>query len=289
MPRSDIPFNADDAHAFLPWIIGIMACMATLLLCLGVTVGGWIIDHHNVYANSFTVTLPVANDDHPAKTSDVQKALQIIPGVSNVNRVSENRLREMLKPWIGNSDGTLDLPLPTVFDVTLRSAAAVNYDAVQKQIAAITPGAEVDGHERWIASFANFSAVAQSIVAGLAMVIICGLGLIIAFTCRAALKLHGRTVQLLHSIGAEDNYIMRQFQREAVKLALYGAAPGALAAGLVYWGAGIYVASLRASLLPALPMTMTHLALILLMPPCCGGVAWTAARLSVIRQLREVL
>lgn len=289
MPRSDIPFNTDDAHAFLPWIIGIMACMATLLLCLGLTAGGWIIDRHHTYANSFTVTLPAPRDDHAAKSSEVEKTLKALPGVADVNHVSESHLRDMLKPWLGSSNDTPDLPLPVVFDVTLRTGAHVDYKAVQKEVSAIVPGVEVDGHERWVSSFSSFSAAAQSIVAGLAIIIIGGLGLIIAFTSRAALKLHGRTVQLLHAIGAEDIYIMRQFQREAVKLALYGALPGVIAAGLVYWGAGIYITSLQASLLPALPITASHLALLVLMPVCCSAVAWAAARLSVIRQLRRVL
>ena len=44
------------------------------------------------------------------------------------------------------------------------------------------------------------------------------------YVSRAALKLHSRTVSLLHSIGAEDHYITWQFQQEAFLLVLKGTA-----------------------------------------------------------------
>ena len=71
--RTDIPFSGDDAHAFLPWVIGIMACLAALLLCLGLSFGGWIIENRGTYANSFTVDIPAAGDDLPEQISEIKK------------------------------------------------------------------------------------------------------------------------------------------------------------------------------------------------------------------------
>src|SRR6185295_7663534 len=150
-------------------------------------------------------------------------------------------------------------------------------------------GVEVDAHERWIASFSDFSAAMQLLIAMLAAIIVGGMSLMIAFTSRASLKLHAKTVHLLHSIGAEDEYITRQFQHEALLLTLRGAVPGCIAAGFAYWIAGSYMASLPSSMLPSLAITVPHLGLLVLMPVLCGLVAWMAARLSVIKQLQRVL
>src|SRR5256885_381801 len=107
MKRSDIPFNADDAHAFLPWVIGIMVCMATLLLCLELTLGSWIIDRSATYANNFTVNVPAGGDDMPAKLSRIHDALEKIRGVTDVSQVSDSKLRDMLKPWLGSGETVL--------------------------------------------------------------------------------------------------------------------------------------------------------------------------------------
>jgi len=289
MSQSDIYFAGDDAHAFLPWIIGIMAAMATLLLCLGITVGSWVVGHSDNYANNFTVNIPASVENLSEKLPRVLDTLQKMHGVTNITQISEKNLRAMLKPWLGSSDETDALPLPTVFDITTAPASAMDYKKVQTTLDAIAEGTEVDAHELWVANFLNFSAALRSLMTILATLIIGGLALMIAFTCRASLKLHSRTVALLHSIGAEDNYIMQQFQREAFLVTLRGTVPGCVAAGLTYWAAGIYMASLQSSIIPSFSMSFSHLALLLLMPLICGVIAVGAARLSVIQQLQRVL
>lgn len=289
MFRSDIYFAADDAHAFLPWVIGIMACLATLLLCLGLTAGGWIVDRHAAYSNSFTVDIPAATDGLADKAAKVKAELEDIPGVTSVTQVSESRLKEMLRPWLGNGDAVENLPLPVVLDGATDGVSSLDYKAIQSRLTDIVSGVEVDAHERWIASFSDFTAAMQWLIATLAAVIVGGMSLMIAFTSRASLKLHSKTVHLLHSIGAEDGYITRQFQREALMLTLRGAVPGCVAAGIAYWAAGMYMAQLPSSILPLLTITPPHLGLLVVMPLLCGGVAWLAARISVIRQLQCVL
>jgi len=287
--RSDIHFSGDDAHAFLPWVIGIMACMATLLLCLGVTVSGWIVDRSGTYSNSFTVNIPASVEALPEKMPKIRDTLMHVPGVTGVTQVSEEKLRAMLKPWLGSSDAVDALPLPTVLDILTSPAAVIDYKTVQSSLATIAPGTEIDAHELWVASFSHFSEAVRSLMTLLATLIIGGLGLMIAFMCRASLKLHARTVNLLHSIGAEDNYIMRQFQTEAFWVTLRGTVPGCLVAGKFYWGAGLYMTSLQSSILPPFSIQLSHLVLVILMPLACGFVAWMAARISVVNQLQRSL
>jgi cell division protein FtsX len=140
-----------------------------------------------------------------------------------------------------------------------------------------------------VASFSDFSAAIGALMGILASLIIGGLALMIAFMCRASLKLHGRTVSLLHSIGAEDVYIMRQFQHEAFWVTLRGTIPGCILAILTYWAAGYYMSLLASSMLPSLGFKIGHFILLVLMPLACAGVAWLTARVSVIRQLQRTL
>ena len=287
--RTDIHFSGDDAHAFLPWVVGIMAWLATLMLCFGISVGGWITDRSGSYANNFTVNIPSTIDDLPARTMKVIGILEKVPGVESVKQESEESLRDLLKPWLGNHEAVDALPLPIVIEVAVRENAEINTDELEKSLLQIAPGTELDTHEQWMANFMQFSAAVRTIMALLASLVITGLGLMIAFMCRASLKLHARTVNLLHSIGAEDIYIARQFQVEASLITFRGTLPGCLLAGVFYWLTGIYMASLQSTLLPAFAMTFTHIFLCIAMPVACGFVAWAAARISVLKQLQRVL
>ena len=50
--------------------------------------------------------------------------------------------------------------------------------------------------------------------------------LTVIFTTRAGLAVHHAVVEVLHLIGARDGYIARQFQRQALRLALRGGIVG---------------------------------------------------------------
>ena len=205
-----------------------MACMATLLLGLGVTVGGWVVERGGSYTSSFTVNVPANTEGMSDKLGDVLAALKKTHGVTDIAQTSEEKLRDMLRPWLGNSEAVDALPLPIVLDITT-DGTPIDYKVLQSILSHIADGTEVDAHELWVASFIHFSYAVRTLLAMLATLIVGGLGLMIAFTSRASLKLHARTVNLLHSIGAEDDYIMRQFQHESPFLVtLRGTVPGCL-------------------------------------------------------------
>lgn len=289
MTKPDINFSKDDSHAFLPWVIGVMVGLATLLLCLGLTVDSWIIDRNENYDNRFTITIPANTKKLDTKLKLMRETLESTASVSLVEEVSTKRILGMLESWVGNIKSADNLPLPTVLDVTATNGHSINYDELQSKLAIIAPGTLISSHERWITSFSQFSSALEALIAILAVLIIVSLALTIAFTSRASLKLHAKTVGLLHSIGAEDGYISRQFQQDACKLTLYGTIPGCLIAGAAYWCTGFYMASLKTSMLPSLSMTTPHLALLIIMPLACASVAWIAARTSVLQQLNHKL
>jgi cell division transport system permease protein len=289
---SDIYFKADDSHRFLPWLIGIITALATLLLCASITLGGWISHTGSRYGQSFTVNLPAGDHATPETIEKIEAALEKHPAVRDVARIDEAQLRDMLKPWLGNNSAADDLPLPVVLDVTLKAGTtntAINYEAMQKDLSAIAPEIEIDAHERWVAAFSDFSAAAQWVIMLLSASLATAMVMMIAFTSRASLKLHSKTVQLLHSIGAEDRYVARQFQNEAMRLTLYGALGGSAAAAAVYLLAGLYLSSLPSAAMPVLAITLAHVQLLLFIPLGCAAVAWLVARRSVLNLLQQTL
>lgn len=289
MTRYDIPFSGDDTHRFLPWLIGLMVGMATLLLCIGASINGWVVDSNSNYVHSFTVDMP-AQEGADAKAAKLMDILKAIEGVASISRLGDEHMRQMLSPWFGGGEVVQDLPLPTVFDVRLKEGApALDYGKLQTQLAAIAAGTQVDARERWVASFSEFSEALRALVSALALTIVLVMSMTISFAARASLHSHGRTVALLHSMGAEDSYIARQFQREAFCLTLRGAAVGCVIAAMLYLLAGYYVSSLQVAALPSLAMHLSHYLLLVLMPLGCALVAWLAASLTVRHQLQKVL
>jgi cell division transport system permease protein len=287
LKRPDIPFSADDAHRFMPWLIAMMAGLATFFLALGLSVNHWVGDRHVEYSRSFTVNIP-AHENQADRVAKVQNVLSKTPGVTQITQIPDYKIKEMLKPWLGNSPID-DLPLPAVLDVTLAQNARINPSGLQKGLSTLVPDIEVDAHERWMQTFSQFSAAIRTVTLVLALLVIGGMAVTIAFTSRAALKLHSKTVHLLHTIGAEDSYIMRQFQQEAVRITLPGAMAGVACAAILYSSLSKYIASLKISLVPPLALSTSHMALFILLPIICAAAAWIVARVSIALQLQRTL
>ncbi len=290
--RVDIAFSSDDSHRFLPWLIGMMVALAALLLCFVVTINGWVIERHGDYTNNITVNIPVIDSEHVPSDEAINKiidTLQKSQGVAMVTRVEPEKLQKMLVPWLGETMASAELPLPIVLDVTLKNGVTVDVHKLQDALAQLIANTEVDTHEAWVTAFISFSTAIRTVITMFAVLIVVSIGLMIAFTSRASLRLHSKAVHLLHSVGAEDNYIARQFQQEACSLTMRGAGAGCIIAAIGFWGMGQYMQSLGNSSIPSLAMSQTHFILLIIVALSCGLVAWATARISVMKQLRQML
>jgi cell division transport system permease protein len=287
--KSDIYFAADDAQTFLPWLAGIMIFLAALLLCLGLSVSGWVHERNDRFSNRFTVHVPAQSQPGDAALAKLITLLEAEPGVASVRRLEKAELQAMLEPWLGESAHMDELPLPAIFEATLDGRNTPDYPALENRLRELSPQAEVDAQERWVAAFAAFTRAMQSLTLMLALLMVCGVAMVIAFMSRAALRLHQKTVQLLHSVGAEDRYIARQFQIQALRLLLPAALAGCVLAAGIYLGMGAYVASLGGAIMPTLAFTSGHVALLLALPPACLALGWLVSRRVVVRQLERTL
>lgn len=287
--RGDIDFSRDDIHRFLPWLVAVMACLTTLLLCISISIGGWIENRHQSYAANFTVNIPAARSDDKT-VAEVITLIKNTPQVKQVKPISEQDLKAVMQDWLGSSDIS-QLPMPTVLEVTIEQDAADNFDhaALAKKIRALASGSQIDAHETWVKSFASFSAVLSGVLFSLSAIIMIAMAAAVIFSARTALRLHARTVSLLHSIGAEDSYISRQFQRDTLRTTLPGLTLGTAAAAILYWAGGAYAASLPASVMPSLAIHAGHIALFILLPITCALAASFVARLAVLKQLKRTL
>ncbi len=287
--KSDFTFAKDDAQRFLPWHIGIMVALATLLLALVLSLGSWVGTHRQDYIGAVSVIIPGSLEKLDEKTSRVKAALGKDKAVLEVKQVTERELRGLLSPWIGDGDALFDMALPVVLEITLHEGTQLDAAAMKSSLAAIDPMIELDTHNSWAEVFAAFINILQWLAVLLVATILGAMTLMITFSARASLHLHERTVSLLHGMGAEDGYIASQFQYEHFKISLKAAAIGVAAAALGFWALGRAVAAINTPILPSFGFAMPHVALMLVMPLACGMIVLLATRYSVLAQLRKTL
>lgn len=289
---SDILFARDDANRFLPWILALMVALSAFALCLGVTLGQWISNHQLVYGQDVSLIIPPQPESMRDDVNNLIAYLQKAPGIAKVRVLENQEVLNMVQPWLGNDAAIKDLPLPTMADVTLSSTQAAGNAEIKtlgEKLNSMLPGTQLDTHESWVRKFGEFTAALRALAYSVAVFILVALAAMIIFTSQTALKLHRRPVELLHSIGADDSYIARQFQWNSTLIMLQGAIPGTLLGGVLYLALGYYAGSLDTPLMPQMKLSLAHAAIAFGLPIACSLLGLFSSRFAVLRELHRVL
>ena len=284
---SDIPFARDDAHRLLPAMIACLVGFAALLLATALSLNHALDSQAQHVAGVMQVEVP---SGAPLGTVEkVAAQLRKTAGVENVDIMSRSEMESLLKPWLGSDFSLNSLPLPTLLQVkTSTNANAVNIPSLRKTLATIGDGIEIADRSPWASQLSSALNLLQALVvlvAGLLLVCVVGMVVLVA---RTNLKLHFKTVGLLHMFGATDSYILRQFQWNSAWLAARGAGAGVAFAVAIFLTAAILSARLQSPVIPVVHFTLLHGLEFLLLPLFTAFVALAATRVTVKSMLRHM-
>ena len=283
-----LPLGRHSPALVLALVLGLMAylgsCTGLGLIAIGDGLRG------REASSAGAVTLQVPADASAARLSTVLALLRQTRGIVGVRLLEPAETARLVEPWLGPSIAIDRLPVPRLIDVRVDGDAAADLVDLRQKLAAILPDARLEQHGLPGADFRSaalrLTGVLIAFFAVVLMVAIFSAG----WTARSAARLDRGAIELLHMLGAADNYIARPFQAQALRLGLLGGGAGALAAALTMVALGDAGPALH---LPP-SITADQLAdwrvwLILIGAAiAAGGIAMAAARLAVMRQLARM-
>lgn len=294
--RSDLPLNRDATARFLPWIIGFMVYLCALAVAAALMVDRMSDHWRQGLVGNLTVELPFAPDlGVGARAELLDRALDIItatPGITGAAVLDDAQIADLLRPWLGVDAGTLDIPLPTMIAVTRHPEAPVDLAELQRRLAAVAAGAQVEDHAEWINDALGFLRSLQILAAALSALALGVAAMTVVFVTRTGLAIHRSVIAIVHVIGAPDAYIAQQFQAQSLRLGILGGVIGVGLAALTILGldrlmtggaAGQSGIGLDFRLLP------WQWVLLALLPLAVALIAMITARLTVLRTLGRLL
>ncbi len=292
----EVPLKRSGADRFVPWLIAPMAYLATLSLAAVMTAAA-LIDGWDVgLTGSLTIQIQAAktggDEEHAISTGEALAVLRDWPGVADAVPIDRPVVAELLGPWLGEDLPIDQLPLPTLIDVTLSGDPPVDLPALSAALDDAAEGVTVDDHGTWLS---DLKAVANTVLlfASLLMLLI-SLSAVatVVFVTRAGLAIHRNVIDLLHTIGATDSYVARQFEWYAFALGLRGAVIGFVLAVatlvVMYRVAGVAGEAGAGSLLSMPALTQAQWASLILVPVAAILLAAITARATVLRTLARL-
>ncbi|MCX8506809.1 MAG: hypothetical protein ORN98_09385 [Alphaproteobacteria bacterium] len=125
----------------------------------------------------------------------------------------------------------LDLPIPRLIDVTL-DADQFDGEKFRQNLATKLPGASFDDHISWLSGLMTMAHSLQ-ILSFLVVILVGGVAILtVSFTTHSGMEIHRDVIDVLHMMGAQDQFIADKFVRYQAGLALRGA----------LWGEGLALA-----------------------------------------------
>ncbi|MDP6927283.1 MAG: cell division protein [Rhodospirillales bacterium] len=289
--QSEIALDKDDSNRFLPWLITFMVFLAALsvagIMILDTITGNFSQD----IRDTMTVQIPAA-ESTVADQQLVSTALGLLRktgGVERAEGIDRKEVVDLLEPWLGTAAGSDGLPLPLIIDVSVDRSTGLDAekisDLLNKQLAGVT----VDDHSIWLKGLVSTLHSVKIV----AMVIISLIALVTAgtviFATRTGLGLHKGTIDVLHSVGARDTYIARQFAFRALVTGLQGGVFGIIIAVPVLYFLVFITDRLDSRLLPAIELNFSIWISIGLLAPAVALIAMFTARITVMRTLARMV
>ena len=257
------------ADRLLPALVGAMALLAALGLASAEGAGRLAERWQAAAAGQLLLQLPPDAD-----AASIAGELSALPGTAEAVLVPEERLRQLIAPWLGEVPG---LPLPHMIAITLRPDA--DQTAFLEAVQAI-PGAQLETQGAAVRQALRLAEVMQAL--SMAMLAVVGLvgAALVAVATRAGIAARRETILILHELGARDADIAGRFARRLAGLCALGAAGGAALAVPALWALAdqaIPVVLAREATAGDLPWL--SLAALPLLAAAIGGItAWATLR-----------
>jgi cell division transport system permease protein len=179
--------------------------------------------------------------------ADVARAEAIAkeePGVTQSRPFSKAESERLLEPWLGTGLDLSDLPVPRLIALKLADGRSADLSRLRTRLTDALPGvASLDDHALWLQRLSTAANAFVGVGIGLVVLVLVATGLAVTFATRGAMAGNREVVEVLHFVGAGDDYIAKAFQARFFSLGLRGGAIGAACALAAFIVAGILAAA----------------------------------------------
>ncbi|MDR6631275.1 cell division transport system permease protein [Phyllobacterium sp. 1468] len=177
---------------------------------------------------------PVEGQDMEALLNQASTIAQGFAGVKSTRIIDRAATERLLEPWLGTGLDIDELPVPRLVIVTLDEASPPDFAAIRAALVKEVPGASFDDHRNWVDRLVSMARSTVLIGMAVLALVVAATVLTVIFATRGAMAGNGHIIEVLHFIGADQNFVARQFERHFFWTALKGAACGGALAIIIF-------------------------------------------------------
>ena len=224
--------------------------IAIMTFLSGVTLGGVVLVQKSAIAWSSDVgremTIQIRPVEGEVMDSNLRTAVALAeatPGVASAHALTLDESQKLLEPWLGAGLDLTAIDIPRLVVVQLADPAEADIGKLERDLVAVK-GASLDTHAAWRQ---QLNVMAGTIVASGLLVltlIVVATVLAIVFATRGTMASNREIVDVLHFIGASNNFIAGEFQGRFLTIGFRGGIIGGVGALLFFLLVGVAAGSM---------------------------------------------
>ncbi len=131
--------------------------------------------------------------------------------------------------------------MPRLIVLKLAPGASLDSGGLRQALSEKIAGASLDDHRLWLSRLATMAKTVVVVAVVIFLLVLIAMMLAVGFATRGAMAGSREIIEVLHFVGAADQFISRQFQNHFFRLGLRGGAIGGGMAILVFFRARHFV------------------------------------------------
>ena len=286
--RYDLRLSKSGGSKFIIVLITLMTFLSVLSVSATLALNSIASQWTAGLQNQITIEIPAEAGNADVLKINVKKKLDTIDTIRKVDVLSEDSIVKLLSPWLGEEFALDDVPMPSLIAIEAEEVTPAFLNQLRDDVRAVHPTIRLDTHEAWLNDFLQMIGFLRFATFFVSIVIGVSAGTAIMGVIRARLSEHKDDLELLHLMGASDDYIAAQFQRYALRLGLIGGAFGLCVGAIALAVFSIGVNNPNQDLLPQLNISAGGILILLSLPMFACALCAFTAKITVLRNLARM-
>lgn len=292
--HSELPFNKDGANVFLEIMSTISVFLFTITLAGFFMINSLVSTWDKGIVNGVTVqVMPDENnldaDELNARINKVVNFFENLKGVDKVRIVSDKQVSKLMSPWLGNNVDIQALPMPKLIDVRLTDYSASDFDAIAKELYQVAPYTSINVHQVWLNKLIAFAKSVKLLALSVLILVLSICSFSIFYATKTSLGIHRDIIEILHIMGATDDYIAKQYARRGFFIGLLSGVVGVALSFVAFWFIAGVASGLKGGILDKASLDFVSILYICSIPMWTAMISMCTSYYTVRKTLGKIM
>lgn len=289
--HSELPFKKDGANLFLEIITTISVFLFTITLSGFFMVSSLVDSWDKGIVNGWTVQ--VKPDDTDEKTElRLNKVINFFENRSEIEYVkvvNDKQMHKLMAPWLGNSVDLSVLPIPKLIDVRTKKGSNVDFDKIAQELAETASYTTINSHQAWLKKLINFAQSVKILAFSVLLTVFTISSFSIFYATKTSLGIHQNVIEILHIMGATDDYVAKQYARRNFFVGLFSGIVGTVFGALGLWFVSSFATNLKGGIFDKATLDIYSIFCIILIPMMTAIISMITAYITVRKTLGKIV